>query len=83
MISNKQNIFVYKSLCPHLNESLVGKGESILDEKGHFIRCAKHQALFTLDQGLCIKGPCNTKQLAKQDFILSNGNLFIKDEYSD
>ncbi|MDB4002354.1 hypothetical protein N9449_06575 [Oceanospirillaceae bacterium] len=37
--------------------------DQFLDEDKQFIQCATHGALFTIENGLCISGPCNNQSL--------------------
>ncbi|NQZ31382.1 MAG: Rieske 2Fe-2S domain-containing protein [Oceanospirillaceae bacterium] len=80
IVSVKQEIFVYKNSCPHLHKALNTQGGNVLTQDGSFIRCSRHNALFTLDQGLCIRGPCNASKLSKQDFVVRNNEVSIKEK---
>ncbi|EPJ47887.1 MAG: hypothetical protein OFPI_31540 [Osedax symbiont Rs2] len=65
VISQGKRIFVYRNRCPHLNKTLNPQDQQLLDLHNNFIFCANHSALFTIDQGLCIKGPCTGQYLQK------------------
>ena len=55
--------FVYRNRCPHWGVDLdMGFGE-FYDPKLDRIFCRNHGALFQLDDGLCVWGPCTGKAL--------------------
>ncbi|HCH23443.1 MAG TPA: hypothetical protein DE179_04025 [Oceanospirillaceae bacterium] len=62
LVRYQGHVYAYVNRCPHRQKSL-GDGPNFLDEDRLFIRCAQHQALFTMDSGSCITGPCSQKQL--------------------
>lgn len=76
VIKESANIIVYMNNCPHLNKKLTATNSEILDAGQNFIRCARHDALFTTSQGLCIKGPCNGQRLIKVDHIIRDNDLY-------
>ncbi len=53
-----QQVFVYRNNCPHANLPLEWVPDQFLDSSGTLIHCANHGALFTIDTGECISGPC-------------------------
>jgi len=77
VISHKNDIFVYLNRCPHLNKTLNSRPETLLDKHNNFILCANHNALFTIDQGLCIKGPCKGQTLQKVAYKIVGEQLLI------
>jgi len=79
VIRDSGNIFVYKNSCPHLNKQLATKSVDILDDGLDFIRCARHNALFTLDRGKCIMGPCRTQSLSKVAYRIFDKQLFVSE----
>lgn len=51
-------VYAYRNRCPHTGAPLEWQPDSFLDMDGSFIECAMHGALFEMDSGLCIHGPC-------------------------
>jgi nitrite reductase/ring-hydroxylating ferredoxin subunit len=45
-------------ICPHLGIPLNWAPERFLDLDGTLIQCSSHGALFQIDSGECIAGPC-------------------------
>lgn len=62
--------------CPHTGVNLEWQENQFLDLDKAFIQCSTHDALFEIDSGLCIAGPCvdehlQALELSEQDGILS------------
>ena len=52
---------------------------AFLDDDGELIKCSTHGALFNIEEGLCLLGPCKGKRLQKVPFFIENGMLSIKE----
>ena len=78
VVAKNGEFFVYLNRCPHLNTALNDQDDQFLDPHKNFIRCARHNALFTIDQGLCIKGPCNGQKLQRVSGEIVGGQLLIE-----
>ena len=48
----------YINSCPHTGVNLEWQEDQFLDMDKVFIQCSTHDALFEIDSGLCIAGPC-------------------------
>lgn len=71
-------IYAYKNSCPHLGIELQWQEDQFLDSEGSLIQCSTHGALFLIDNGDCVAGPCLGKSLITiEHHVLSNGNIVI------
>lgn len=70
-------IFVYRNSCPHLGVELNWLEDQFLDADGAFIQCATHGALFAIDTGACIWGPCKGKSLEAIPFVVVDGQVEV------
>lgn len=52
------NVHLYLNWCPHLGIELNFMPDDFLDSEGQFLICSNHGALFEIDSGACISGPC-------------------------
>lgn len=77
VIKKRDDFFVFANSCPHLNKKLTTKNLTILDAGQDFIHCTRHNALFTLDEGLCIKGPCNGQRLTKIAHTVRGDGIYV------
>ncbi|MBA1261265.1 Rieske (2Fe-2S) protein [Stutzerimonas stutzeri] len=50
--------YVYENRCPHRQIPLEWLADQFLDSSGSLIQCATHGALFLIDSGECVAGPC-------------------------
>ncbi len=48
----------YWNHCPHCGGPLDLAPDRFLDESGRLLVCATHGALFRIEDGLCVSGPC-------------------------
>jgi nitrite reductase/ring-hydroxylating ferredoxin subunit len=54
----------YRNSCPHwLGATLPWRKHAYLDRRMEFIVCHGHGAKFTLEEGLCVLGPCLGQRL--------------------
>ena len=52
----------YRNVCPHVPIPLDRGGEPLLTEEG-FLACRNHGALFAIEDGFCVAGPCAGESL--------------------
>ncbi len=53
----------YRNVCPHVPIPLDRGGEPLLTDTG-FLACRNHGALFDVENGRCVAGPCEGESLA-------------------
>jgi len=58
-------VLAYENLCPHLGASLDGVPDRFLAPDGRHFRCSTHGALFRVEDGHCVAGPCRGFSLAQ------------------
>lgn len=63
LIRKANEIFAYADRCPHMETSLLWDRKVLITSDGNHIRCANHDALFRIRDGLCIAGPCESEHL--------------------
>lgn len=51
-------IHVWLNDCPHAGWPLNFEPDGFLDSEGRYLQCHNHMALFEIDTGNCIAGPC-------------------------
>ncbi|MGD9537675.1 MAG: Rieske (2Fe-2S) protein [Alphaproteobacteria bacterium] len=51
-------VLVYENSCPHTGGPLDWQPDVFLDLERRFIQCATHGALFRIEDGHCVHGPC-------------------------
>jgi len=66
----------YVDRCPHAGWPLGSLDERFLTRDLRHILCAGHGALFTLDDGACVAGPCTGARLSPWPVELRGDDLF-------
>ncbi|MBB42510.1 MAG: hypothetical protein CMM44_01970 [Rhodospirillaceae bacterium] len=73
------SIFGYFNICPHRGTPLDWKPNMFLTRNSDSILCATHGALFTIEKGMCIQGPCKGTLLSPIRIKLENGLIKLID----
>ncbi|MCF4998115.1 Rieske 2Fe-2S domain-containing protein [Pseudomonas syringae] len=55
--------YVYLNRCPHRGVGLEWQPDRFLDASNSLIQCATHGALFLIEDGECVSGPCAGQSL--------------------
>lgn len=76
-VKKDDQIFVYWNRCPHLGTPLEWEENRFLDSEGALIQCSTHGALFQIEDGHCLVGPCRGKNLQPVPFTVSNGEVLV------
>lgn len=58
-----EQVFVCVNSCPHIGTSLNLLSDRFLGRDGTRIVCATHGAEFRVEDGLCLRGPCQGEAL--------------------
>jgi nitrite reductase/ring-hydroxylating ferredoxin subunit len=51
-------VYAYINSCPHTGSPLDWNEHEFLSLDKRYIQCAMHAALFRLEDGMCVAGPC-------------------------
>ena len=58
VVRDGEAAYGYINSCPHTGTPLDWTPDRFMSEDGGFIMCATHGALFQIEDGDCIAGPC-------------------------
>lgn len=67
----------YRNHCPHRGVTLNWQADRVLDDSGSLIQCAHHGALFLVDSGECVVGPCAGAFLQRVPLIEREGAVWL------
>jgi nitrite reductase/ring-hydroxylating ferredoxin subunit len=70
-------IYTYINKCPHLGIPLNWEPDDFMDIDGDFIRCSTHGALFLVDKGDCVSGPCSGQSLQSKPHYIKDNRVFL------
>lgn len=73
----------YLNQCPHTGGPLDWVPDQFLDLDRRWIQCATHDALFNIDSGLCIAGPCSGQSLTSVELLLEGDIICMRDTQTD
>jgi len=71
-------LYTYVNWCPHLGIPLNFMPDQFLDGDGHFIECINHGALFEVESGVCVSGPCQGESLILAPHEVRDGELWAQ-----
>lgn len=72
LVRQGQALFAYRDICPHYGDTaLPWKKDVYLDAASEHIVCAAHGALFDINTGECVRGPCRGAFLRQLDVAIS------------
>ena len=72
--------FAYVNRCPHAGHPLDWLPDRFLNADESLIQCASHGALFTLESGHCVVGPCAGKRLIAIEVQVVAGSVVLKED---
>ncbi len=72
-----QSVFAYVNSCPHIGAPLDFKPGQFLNLEKTLIQCANHGALFRIEDGHCISGPCAGKDLQVVPVEVRDGTVYV------
>lgn len=58
LVRRGNRVFAYFNHCPHTGSPLDWQPDQFLNRERTLIQCATHFALFKIEDGHCISGPC-------------------------
>lgn len=74
---NKQ-IYAYKNSCPHTGVTLNWQPDQFFDITGQFFLCSTHGAMFRINDGVCVHGPCVGASLTPLTLVFMDGAIFLE-----
>ena len=80
VIQKDSQFYVYKNRCPHIGINLEYQPNRFLDKEEQYIQCANHGALFEIETGYCVAGPCSGKSLIAVAFQHTNNTILVSEE---
>lgn len=76
-IRKGEAVYVYVNSCPHIGSPLDFHAGRFLSHDKKHILCSTHGALFEIEDGLCIFGPCRKTSLEAIPVTVSGGTVYL------
>lgn len=70
-------VFCYLNRCPHMGSPLDWLPDQFLSLDKRHIQCATHAALFRIEDGVCIAGPCSGDVLTPVPVLVEDGRVIL------
>jgi nitrite reductase/ring-hydroxylating ferredoxin subunit len=67
----------YLNRCPHTGAPLDWVQHQFLSHDQCHIQCAMHAALFRIEDGVCVAGPCTGDALTRLPVAIEHGTLVL------
>jgi len=78
IVRRGDDVFAYQNYCMHVGHPLNWQPDSFLNADGSLIVCASHGALYEIDSGVCVSGPCPGKTLRKVSVEIRDGEVVVR-----
>ncbi|MET3999334.1 Rieske (2Fe-2S) protein [Marinobacterium sp. MBR-109] len=78
LIRRGDRVIAWRNSCPHRGIRLEWQPDQFLDYEKQFIQCATHGALFGIEDGICIAGPCPGEQLEALSVEVRDGEVWLR-----
>ena len=77
VVRREGRVFAYLNSCPHTGAPLDLVPGQFLSLDKAWILCSSHGALFRIEDGYCIEGPCVRKSLTPLDVVIEGESVFL------
>src|SRR5271166_5731490 len=72
-----RKVYGYVNRCPHQGMNLDWERNQFFDPSGTQLMCGKHGALFDVETGLCVDGPCRGERLEPVRLAVLDGDICV------
>ena len=70
-------VYAYQNFCMHAGHPLNWKPDGFLTGDGSQIICSSHGAIYEIDSGECVAGPCPGKKLRPVEVTVKDGEVVV------
>jgi nitrite reductase/ring-hydroxylating ferredoxin subunit len=77
LVRRGEKVYAYRNNCPHTGAPLEWQKHRFLDLTGQMIQCAMHGALFDIETGKCLRGPCVGTSLTSVKIRIESGQIYL------
>ncbi len=80
VVRTADGVFAYMNSCPHTGGPLDWVPDKFLNLDGDLIQCATHDALFRIEDGYCVAGPCSGQRLEALTLVVRDGRVYMQQD---
>jgi len=78
LLKQDGEVRAFLNFCPHLGIPLNWQPDEFMSLEGTHIQCSTHGALFQLEDGYCVAGPCRGESLTELKLnIVEDGKVYL------
>ncbi len=77
VVRKDRDVFAYLNVCPHAGRMLNWGPHRFLTKDKSLIMCSAHGAIFEIDTGMCVGGPCLGDSLSKISARVVDGQVVV------
>lgn len=77
VVRQGESIFAYQNFCMHVGHQLNWQPDEFFNKDKSALMCASHGALYEIDSGTCVAGPCKGKSLRVVHTELRDGVIYV------
>ena len=80
VVYHNDNVYGYRNVCPHQGLTLNWMPGQFLNHDQTLIQCSNHDALFRIEDGVCVSGPCAGDRLSPIAVKIEHHMIIFADE---
>ena len=80
VVRRGNQIYAYLNWCPHSQVLIDQIPGQFFNEDNSLIQCSKHGALFRVEDGFCVNGPCQGEYLKSLPCNIEKGSVLLIEE---
>jgi nitrite reductase/ring-hydroxylating ferredoxin subunit len=77
IVRKADEVFAYVNHCPHAGHPLNWQPDDFLTPDRSLIMCRSHGAMFEINSGQCVAGPCAGRALRSLRARVENGQVIV------
>lgn len=77
IVRQRNAVFAYRNVCPHAGNPLHWKPHAFLTKDRSLIMCSVHGAIFDIESGRCVGGPCRDRALTPLLVAVEAGDVIV------
>jgi nitrite reductase/ring-hydroxylating ferredoxin subunit len=78
VVKENDRYFAYENLCQHLPITLDLNGSEFFSNDKKYLQCHMHGAMYEIQSGLCIAGPCQGARLVALEIVEDETHVVVK-----
>ena len=78
VIRYRGELFAYLNRCAHQPVELDWLEGIFFDDRGEYLVCATHGAMYQPHTGLCVDGPCRGRRLEALECSIHEGRIMLR-----